>query len=574
MITKDTVPPRMSWHVMAVIALIAVLVLPMAAQPPGPRDNIVAESGPDPTTETTITPNVPTAVELRSWPIRNEANNHFYKLLPTHDVTWDEAMTLAANHSYKTMPGHLVTITSQQEQEFLVNAFGAYSLQFTWAGGTDAEHEGVWKWACGPEAGQVFYQIGAASEAYHNWDRLGLFMEPNNGNGRQEEDYLAWNSLGTLPDVRGVWNDAGEGRASYIIVEFSSTSSADTVHHDKLPQACDAVCVDWDDAWQVYGYTLGDQKWHVWESPPTAPIGHGVFTYTASKVAVMDGNGIGMNLQRELSGWLLDIASNTWSRIPAIPLDAKPSAGAWLSFVEFVGDKLVAIGSVQGVGFAATFDIPSGKWTRVNTEMLIALKERTIHGVIDSTVAFWGGYPNAEHLGAVYDVAEDRWTKMPPAPLKFGYEMGMAVWNGSLVVCAGKQRDGYQPHGARFDLATNQWSLIATVPSYVGMAAAVTTVGDKMFIFTNHDEDEPGRESSIYSLRTDEWRKVPRSPLIRHDVAYAVGLGRDKVLVFGGWNGQTERFVRDAAIFDLTSNSWTKIDPVPGDVPAALHPGW
>jgi hypothetical protein len=163
---------------------------------------------------------------------------------------------------------------------------------------------------------------------------------------------------------------------------------------------------------------------------------------------------------------------------------------------------------------------------------------------------------------------------MPPAPLKFGYMMGKSVWNGSLVVCGGNQPDVDQPHGARFDLASNQWSLIASIPPYVGRAAAVTTVDDKMFIFTNHDEDEPGRESSIYDLGSDEWREVPQSPLIGHDVAYAVGLGRDKVLVFGGWNGQTERFVPSAAIFNLSSNLWTKIDPVPGDIPKALHPGW
>jgi hypothetical protein len=106
------------------------------------------------------------------------------------------------------------------------------------------------------------------------------------------------------------------------------------------------------------------------------------------------------------------------------------------------------------------------------------------------------------------------------------------------------------------------------------MAAAVATVGEKMFIFTNHDAHEPGRESSIYDLSTHEWRVVPPSPLVGHDLAYAVGLGGDRVLVFGGWNGRDEQFVRGAAIFDLPSNSWTQIDPVPGDVPRALHPGW
>ncbi|MCH8043113.1 MAG: hypothetical protein IID44_05295 [Planctomycetes bacterium] len=344
-----------------------------------------------------------------------------------------------------------------------------------------------------------------------------------------------------------------------------------------LPKECDAVCVGWDESWRVYGYSAQRGKWHTWSSPPTGPIrSRAVFAYTRTRVAVMDGNrSAGWDNDGEPSGWLLDLASDTWSRIPPIPLQKPKSVRAWLSSLEFVGGELVAIGSVKDQGFAAVFDIRDRRWSRVNREMPIPPKIRTLHSAINWKVVFWGGYPYPEHLGAVYDVAENRWSKIPSAPLEFSYMMAGTKWNGNLFVCGGRQKEVYQALGARFDPTSNKWSRITDPPPYVGEAAATTTIGDQWFIFTWHNErSAPDKFSSIYNFKTQKWRKIPRSPLGRHDVAYAAALNDNKVLVYGGWEGRTEKFVRDAAIFDISTNSWKQIDPVPGDVPFALHPGW
>ena len=70
------------------------------------------------------------------------ANGHVYRL-ETTPRTWTDAKVAAESSSYRGVTGHLLTITSQAEQDFLINTFGGL-LWDTYLGGfLDL---GVWKW--------------------------------------------------------------------------------------------------------------------------------------------------------------------------------------------------------------------------------------------------------------------------------------------------------------------------------------------------------------------------------------------------------------------------------------------
>lgn len=151
-------------------------------------------------------------------------NAHYYQYIPYSTGTtgaWTDAYDAAKLMTYMGQSGYLATITSQSEDEY-VNALS--SGKTGWLGGTSMAHaltggtmyyDGFtpaasnpsgWYWACGPEKGNVFYNVltldtvsGSSNQAkantadaanvatYFNWSRptLNIYstqFEPNNTN--------------------------------------------------------------------------------------------------------------------------------------------------------------------------------------------------------------------------------------------------------------------------------------------------------------------------------------------------------------------------------------------------------
>ncbi len=187
-------------------------------------------------------------------------NGHFYQYVPFEDSSWTTAhsgsdkyyWTTAYNAAkemvYNGRQGYLATVTSKEEDLFIFKA----SSKVGWLGGTRLKHTGEgdwrewtidtgdksgtsWYWACGPEAGEVFYDVAkvdsssySAADArnadqgrYFNWERGGgnrLGYEPNSGG---IETCLATLTLSggqghaTGSDVTGYsWNDLTNPQAS------------------------------------------------------------------------------------------------------------------------------------------------------------------------------------------------------------------------------------------------------------------------------------------------------------------------------------------------------------------------
>ena len=172
-------------------------------------------------------------------------NGHFYQYVPfdnsVNDYKWMTAYNTAKSMEYDGRKGYLATVTSKEEDLFIFKA----SSKVGWLGGTRLKHTGnggwrdwtintedksgtSWYWACGPEAGQEFYDVAKISSSsysqednrnikkgyYFNWERAGGHMlgyEPNSGT---LETCLATLTLSggkgyaTKSDVTGYsWND-------------------------------------------------------------------------------------------------------------------------------------------------------------------------------------------------------------------------------------------------------------------------------------------------------------------------------------------------------------------------------
>jgi len=139
-------------------------------------------------------------------------NGHFYEFVSAPGISWTDARDAAALRTYNGQQGYLVTITSQEENDF---AFEKIQQQ-GWIGATDAANEGTWIWDGGPEAGQQFWSGlsngSATSGRYNAWGS----GEPNNAGN---EDYAHFRT-------DGLWNDypLSVGSIQGYVVEYGGTS--------------------------------------------------------------------------------------------------------------------------------------------------------------------------------------------------------------------------------------------------------------------------------------------------------------------------------------------------------------
>lgn len=149
--------------------------------------------------------------------VYNPANGHYYERVDIGVDGWFNAVTAAAWRTYQGLRGHLVTITSQEENDFIVNSLGGDLIREKWTGAYQINHNnepaGSWVWITGE------------AWSYTNWQA----EEPNNlGN---VEHTMSFKGLGY---PLGSWNDVSfSGFAGYL-VEYEGTSISG---HITLPEA-------------------------------------------------------------------------------------------------------------------------------------------------------------------------------------------------------------------------------------------------------------------------------------------------------------------------------------------------
>lgn len=132
-------------------------------------------------------------------PVYNPVTGHWYERVDA-PLTWIESKAAAEARSYNDMQGYLATITSAQENWWIVSNLGGAETLDHWLGGH--LEDGRWKWITGE------------SWSYTNWwSSLGWVEPSGDGDALQFDD-----AEQTLPDP-GYWNDFPKVRtdAGYIV---------------------------------------------------------------------------------------------------------------------------------------------------------------------------------------------------------------------------------------------------------------------------------------------------------------------------------------------------------------------
>ncbi len=143
-------------------------------------------------------------------PAYNPENGHYYEVIHSPNISWDDALAAAAGRTFNGLNGYLATITSASENTFLYSKLPSDA----WIGASDRDNEGTWVWMSGPEQGQVF-SVGSVAQpgAYANWSD----NEPNDDNALGEDYAQFYASGGMNP---GRWNDLNGVAQNYYIVEY------------------------------------------------------------------------------------------------------------------------------------------------------------------------------------------------------------------------------------------------------------------------------------------------------------------------------------------------------------------
>jgi len=146
----------------------------------------------------------------------NPSNGHFYRPIST-TATYDNAKTLSAAQTFKGQTGYLVTLTSADEENFVILNVPQNNI---WIALSDRLQEGYWRIDAGPEANTLIktqngQTAGNIVGQYNNW----CGGEPNDAGG---EDYAV-----TKWGGGSCWNDLPAHYANPYIVEFGTWANPD-----------------------------------------------------------------------------------------------------------------------------------------------------------------------------------------------------------------------------------------------------------------------------------------------------------------------------------------------------------
>jgi hypothetical protein len=153
-------------------------------------------------------------------PILNPNNGHYYERI-TGNNTWVDAKAAAESMSHMGASGHLATITSDEENWWIVVNLGGELTLDHWLGGY--LEDGNWKWVTGEPWD------------YTNWWDGNGWTEPS-GDG----DALEFDDAEQSPPIPGYWNDLDKNSIEPgFIVEFdqfppTAQCGADQVVFDEV----------------------------------------------------------------------------------------------------------------------------------------------------------------------------------------------------------------------------------------------------------------------------------------------------------------------------------------------------
>lgn len=185
-------------------------------------------------------------------------------------------------------------------------------------------------------------------------------------------------------------------------------------------------------------------------------------------------------------------------------------------------------------------------------------------------VALWAG---------MYDLDEDRWQEVPPAPLSLR-DQSAVTWTGSQLVLwggYGTSRSQTEPggpvmdDGAVYDLASNTWRPMADGPLLGGSVQGTIWTGREVVFQWGYVDVDELPVWVAYDPASDAWRDFPAPS---NGANVTVNAGADLV-AFGTGHDENERgeaiFSGTAQVYEAATGAWRDLGVTA--LPARSGPG-
>lgn len=272
----------------------------------------------------------------------------------------------------------------------------------------------------------------------------------------------------------------------------------------------------------------------------------------------------------KLKALAFDSASGEWRRLADSPLSFRVDYSATVGD----SDQLIVWGGATNTGSGvsddgAVYDLREERWSRIAEAPIGARYGHTAVWTDDEMLVWGGGSADDEAMadGASYDPEVDAWDEIPVAPVEPRLHH-TAIWTGSQMLIWGgleddrgqlsgrPDRDRSFSDGASYDPAANRWLRIPEAPIDATPTAQAVWTGDRMLVWT-------GSEAALYDPDSQSWTVMSETPLSPRQLDSAVWTG-EELIVWGGTEQDCgDCFLNDGAALDPAQDRWTRLPEAP-----------
>jgi N-acetylneuraminic acid mutarotase len=275
--------------------------------------------------------------------------------------------------------------------------------------------------------------------------------------------------------------------------------------------------------------------------------------------------------------WAYESATDTWTKLE--PIGGSPPGRLYQSMVYHVADGTALLfGGATRSGLANdlwAYDPTRNTWTELKP-MGDSPPARSFHALvydpITETTLLFGGRNDDGLMNDTwaYDPADNTWTDLQPegeAPSPRGFH-SLVFEPGSreVLLFGGEDRDGGLNDTWAYDPGTNVWTELdpaGELPSQrSGHSMIFEAESGTVILFGGHDrEDKAGlNDTWTYDPQTNAWLALDTrgvSPPARDSHALVYDPRASKVILFGGWDGQSD--LGDTWVYDPKAGTWTEL---------------
>ena len=305
--------------------------------------------------------------------------------------------------------------------------------------------------------------------------------------------------------------------------------------------------------------------------------------YYDNKMVVFGGStGSNVNVNDVLE---FDLTTNVWKDISP-STGTKPNGRQYPTSI-YYNNKMVVFGGYSGSSYKNDvweFDLTTNIWKNISPSTGTKPNGRAGHTSIyyNNKMVVFGGSTDSSYKNDVweFDLTDNSWNKIndgsgddanPPTAPNKRHGHASIYYNNKMVVFGGYTGSNVNDVW-EFDLTTNVWKYISpstgTKPNGRRYHTSIY-YNNKMVVFGGSTDSSYKNDVWEFDLTDNSWNKIndgsgddanpPTAPNKRH--AHTSIYYNNKMVVFGGYTGGGR--VNDVWEFNLTTNTWRDIGPPP-----------